>query len=100
MAVLLGLLSCATLPAAVAATRYSRFTLIEAGWAIPLAFVLGWLSLWAGRAAQRRTQRTIGRVGGARVTRIGRILGGLGVYLAVTAALAIGVYRLLNYLSG
>ena len=97
---LLGLLSCTTLPAAVAVTRYTRFTLLEAGWAIPLAFVLGVLALQAGRAARRRTERTIGRVGGARATRIGRILGSLGVYVAVTAALALGVYELLNYLSG
>ncbi len=88
------------MPAAVAVTRYTRFTLIEAGWAIPLAFVLGFLALRVGRAAQRRTERTIGRIGGRRVTRIGRILGGLGAYLAVTAALAVGVYKLLNYLSG
>jgi len=99
-AVLLGLLSCATLPAAVAVTRYTRFTLLEAGWAIPLAFVLGVLALQAGRAARRRTERTIGRIGGARTTRIGRILGGLGVYTAVTAALAVGAFELLNYLSG
>jgi len=98
--VLLGLLSCATLPAAVAVTRYTRFTLLEAGWAIPLAFVLGVLALQAGRAARRRTERTIGRIGGARTTRIGRILGGLGVYTAVTAALAVGAFELLNYLSG
>ena len=97
---LLGLLSCATLPAAVAVTRYTRFTLLEAGWAIPLAFVLGVLALQAVRAARRRTERTIGRIGGARTTRIGRILGGLGVYTAVTAALAVGAFELLNYLSG
>jgi len=96
----LGLLACATMPAAVAVTRYTALDLIDAAWATPLAFVLGVLALRAGRAAQRRTERTIGRVGGARTTRIGRVLGGLGVYIAVTAALAVGVYELLNYLSG
>ena len=88
------------MPAAVEVTRYTALNLIDAAWAAPLAFVLGLLALWADRAAQRRTERTIGRIGGRRVTRIGRILGSLGVYLAVTAALAVGVYRLLNYLSG
>jgi len=92
-------LSCATLPGAVAVTRYTSLDLITAAWALPAALVLGILALRAGRAAQRRTERTIGRVGGAGATRLGRILGGLGIYLALTGALAVGVYELLKYLS-
>ena len=92
-------MSCATVPAAIAVTRYTRFTLLDAEWAIPPAFVLGVLARWAARAARRRTERTIGRIGGEGVTRLGRILGGLGVYAAVTAALAVGVYEFLKYLS-
>ena len=97
---LLGLTACAALPAAVTVTRYTRFTLLDAEWAIPPAFVLGVLALWAARAARRRTEQTIGRVGSEGVTRLGRVLGGLGVYAAVTAALAVGVYEFLKYLSG
>jgi hypothetical protein len=38
-------------------------------------------------------------VGGRGVTRVGRFLGALGVYLALAAALSVGVYQLLNHLS-
>ena len=63
----------------MAVTRYTSLDLITAAWALPAALVLGILALRAGRAAQRRTERTIGRVGGAGATRLGRILGGLGI---------------------
>jgi len=97
--VLLGLVSCATVPAAIAVTHFTRFALLDAAWTIPPALLVGLLALWVARAARRRTERTIGRIGGARMTRLGRILGGVGVYAALTAALAVGVYELLKYLS-
>ncbi len=61
--------------------------------------MLGVASLVFARRARRRTERTIGRVGGRRVTRVGRLLGALGIYLALAAALSVGVYELLNHLS-
>src|SRR5437762_13732983 len=88
-AVLLGLLSVATVPAAVAYTHYASRELLKAEYAVPVAFVLGVLALSLAKRARRRSQRTIGRVGGSRAGRWGRILGGLGVYVAVTAALAV-----------
>ena len=96
---LLGLLSCATVPAAIAVTHYTRFALLDAAWTIPPALLLGTLALWTARAARLQSERTIGRIGGARTTRVGRILGGLGTYAALTAALAVGIYELLKYLS-
>ena len=97
--VLVGLLAVATVPAAVAATHYRDIELLRAGWAAIPAFLLGVAALVLARAARRRTERTIGRVGGRRVTRVGRFLGALGVYLALAAALSVGVYELLNRLS-
>ncbi|MFL5937910.1 MAG: hypothetical protein ACJ744_08755 [Gaiellaceae bacterium] len=94
-----GLLSVATVPAAIAATHYRDVELLQAGWAAIPAFVLGLAALLLARAARRRTERTIGRVGGRRATRVGRFLGALGVYLALAAALSVGVYELLNRLS-
>ena len=99
-AVLLGLLSVATVPAAIAYTHYANRELLNAEYAVPVGFVLGLAALWLARRARRKSQRTIGRVGGRRAGRWGRILGALGVYLALTAALAVGVYELLNRLSG
>jgi hypothetical protein len=99
-AVLVGLLAVAAVPAGVALTHYRNIELLKAGWAVVPGLVLGIASLALARAARRRTERTIGRVGGKRVTRIGQYLGVLGIYLALAAALSVGVYELLNKLSG
>ena len=97
--VLLGVLSVACVPAAIAATHYRDIDLVKAGWAVIPGVLLGIASLALARAAKRRTERTIGRVGGRRITRLGRFLGALGIYLGVAGALAVGVYELLNKLS-
>jgi hypothetical protein len=97
LSVLLGLLSLATLPAAVLVARESdELTLVEAGVAVPVAAVLALLALWLARRARRRADRTLDRVGGRGAARIGKLLGGLGLYVAATAALALGVYALLS----
>jgi hypothetical protein len=57
------------------------------------------LALIAARSARRRTERTIGRVGGVRSARVGRFLGALGIYLALAGAVALAVYYALDYLS-
>ena len=88
----------ATVPAAIAYTHYANRELFKAEYAVPVGFVLGIAALSLARRARRRSERTIGRVGGARAGRWGRILGALGVYVALTAALAVGVYELLNRL--
>ena len=95
---LLGLVSLATLPAAVIAARQSdELTLVEAGVvAVPVAALLGLIAVWLARRARRRADRTLDRVGGRRTARAGKLLGGLGLYLAATAALALGVYALLS----
>ena len=99
MAILLGLVSIACLPAGVAIAHYSDVDLIQAGYAVAPAFVVGLAALFVARAARRRSERTIGRVGGARAARIGRVLGVLGVYLALAGALSLAVYEILDYLS-
>jgi hypothetical protein len=99
-AVLAGLLGVAAVPAAIAASHWAPFELLRAGFAIPAALVLGFVALRLARRARRRTERTIGRVGGEGATRLGRALGMLAIYIGVTGALAVGIYALLNYLSG
>jgi NhaP-type Na+/H+ or K+/H+ antiporter len=96
--VLVGLLSLATLPAAVVVARESdELTLVEAGVvAVPVAALLGLVALWLARRARRRADRTVDRVGGRRTARAGKLLGALGLYLAATAAIALGVYALLS----
>jgi hypothetical protein len=95
-----GLLGAAAVPAAVAVAEWhERLELVDAGYAVPGAFLLSVLALWLARRARRGLERTLGRIGGQRTARAGRIFGWLGVYIAVTAAVALGVYAYLEYLA-
>jgi hypothetical protein len=98
-AVLVGLLSVALLPAAIAYTHYTNVALIQAGWAVAPALLLGILALVLARGARKRRERTIGRVGGRGAVRLGRFLGVLGVCVALSGAVALAVYEILNQLS-
>jgi len=98
--VVVGLLSVACVPGGVAIAHYRDIELLKAGWAVVPGLVLGIVSVMLARRARRRTERTIGRIGGRGLTRAGRLLGALGVYLALAGALSVGVYELLNRLSG
>jgi hypothetical protein len=95
--VLVGLIGLATLPAAVLfAERSDDVTLVQAGIAVPVAALLSIVALWLARRGRRRSDRTLDRVGGRGAARVGKLLGGLGLYVAATAALALGVYALLS----
>jgi len=91
-----GLLGLAALPVAVVFAQESDLTMVQAGVAVPVAALFSLLALWLARRARRRSDRTIGRVGGRRAAGVGKLLGGLGLYLAATAAIALGVYALLS----
>jgi hypothetical protein len=99
LAVAAGLLSAATMPVAIVATRYSEsYELLHAGFAIPLAVALGALAVWSSRKALRHDDARLGRAGGRRTARLGWMLGVLGIALAATALVALAVYGLLTYL--
>jgi hypothetical protein len=98
--VLAGLVAVAILPAAIAATRWSRqYELLHAAFAIPVALVLGALAVSLSRRARSRLGPTLGRPRGARTARLGRLLGILGLLLALTAAGSVGIYALLSVVS-
>jgi hypothetical protein len=100
MSVLLGVFGLATLPAAIAVTgRVDGLSLVEAGFAIPAAIVFALAAVLIGRRVRRRSIQTLASLPGARVARFGRVLGYMGLYLALTAALAVGFYAVLTYLS-
>jgi hypothetical protein len=84
-----------TLPAAIEVSRRSnRVDLLEAGYAIPLAFLLGSVALIMARRA-RENLRWL-QIRGARtgLASTAVIVGALAVCLALTAALSIGFYEL------
>ena len=98
-AVAVGLLSAATMPVAIVATRYSEsYELLHAGFAIPLAVALGIVSIGLTRGALRNDDARRGRAGGRGAARLGRALGVLGIALAATGLVALAVYGLLTYL--
>ena len=99
-AALLSILSVVTMPLAIIGTRYaSSYRLLDAGYAIPVGLVLGVAALLLARGARRGDERALGRLGGVRAARSARILAGLGICLALTALLSVGVYHLLEYLA-
>jgi hypothetical protein len=94
LAVLIGLAGILTLPAAIDVTRRSaRIGLMDAAYAVPLAFLLGLVGLLMAKRARDNLRWLRLREGGTAAARIGIILGLLAVCLAVTAALSVGFYE-------
>jgi hypothetical protein len=98
-AVLAGLLSTAALPVAVVVEERSEsIGLLDTAVVIPFALLVGIAAIMLGSRASRRSAFTLGRVGGGTTGGIGRWLGVVGVYIALTAALAVGFYGVLTLL--
>ncbi len=92
-----GLLSVLAVPAGVALSWYSEtVTLIESLSSAGLALIFGAYAILLARRGREAAERTLGRIGGARSARIGRILGTTGFCIGVTTALALGFYALLT----
>jgi hypothetical protein len=96
VSVVVGLLSLATLPVAVAVVRQRDEELLDAGWAIPVAIVLGLTAMWLARRSRKRLQRAVISSSRGRTARLGRMLGLAGFLLGLTAALAVGVSLVLE----
>jgi hypothetical protein len=99
--VLLGLVAVVAVPAGVALARQTTgVELIDAAWSVPVAALCGIAALLFVRGARGRIRRTLERAGGRGRIRIGRILGVLGICLALSAGIAVGFYELLLRLEG
>src|SRR6478672_11889356 len=95
MALALAVLGLLALPAAVEVSRRStRIGLLDAGYAIPLAFLLGLVALIMARRARDNLRWLRLREGGTGVASAAIILGAVTFCLALTAALSIGFYEL------
>jgi hypothetical protein len=95
LALVLGLLGVATLPAAIeAARRSTRIVLLDAAYAIPVAFLLGLIALIMARRAKNNLRWLSLREGGTGVASTAVIVGMVAICLALTAALSIGFYEL------
>ena len=95
VALLLGLLGFLILPGAVETARRSeRIALLDAAYAIPLAFLLGLLAVVMARRARNNLRWLSLRGEGTGVASAAVVVGMLALCLAVTAALSIGFYEL------
>jgi hypothetical protein len=97
--VLAGLASSLTLPLAVYLTRFSdSYELLHAGFAIPIGAALGFVAVALARSARRRSAMSLGGAGEKRaLATSGHVLGVVGLCLAASALIALGVYGLLEY---
>jgi hypothetical protein len=85
------------IPAGVVLSYYSAtVTLVQSSGSAGLAIVLGLGAIVLARRGREVVARTLGRSGGTRAARVGRLLGALGVCLGITAGLAVGFYGLLT----
>ena len=96
---LAGLASCVALPLAVYLTRFSdSYDLLHASVAIPVAVGLALVALAASRHARARNRLALGRDGGGGgIATAGGVLGIVGLCMAASALVALGVYGLLEY---
>ena len=96
-AVLVGLLAVAVLPAGIAVAELRpEVELLDAAFAIPLAALGAVGTLWLARRARRRSDRTLGRVGGRRTATAGRVLGVIALCLSISGAIAVATYYALD----
>lgn len=95
---LAGVGSVAMLPVAVYLTRFSeRYDLLHAGFVIPVTAALAAVALALARRARRRTAVSFTSSGRSRVVLAGHVLGVVGLCMAASAIVALGVYGLLEY---
>ena len=96
-AALVGSLAAATLPVAIYLTRFSEsYDLLQAGFAIPLAALLGLVAVGLARGSRRRNALRLAP-GRNRLATAGLVLGAAGICMALSALVALGVYGVLDW---
>jgi hypothetical protein len=95
MALLLGLASLVVLPAAIEVARRSkRIGLLDAGYAIPLAFLLGLVAVVMAHRARRNLRWLQLREEGPALPTVAVFVGAFALALSLAAALSVGFYGL------
>ena len=93
-----GLVSVATIPVAVYLTRFSdRYDLLHAGFAIPVVVASRGRCARLSQASASPRVRLTRRESGTGLATAGRVLGIVGLCMAASALVALGVYGLLEY---
>ena len=95
---MLGLAGVLTLPAAIEVARRSgRIVLMDAAYGVPLAFVLGLLSVGMAHRAKGNLRRFRLDGRGTQVASAGLVLGLLALSLALAGALSVAFYHVILY---
>jgi hypothetical protein len=95
--VLVGILAVAIVPAAIGASRWSEeVTLVRACASALLAAALGIAAIVLARRGRETASRTLGRSGGESAARVGKALGLMAIWVALTTGLTLGFYALLT----
>ena len=95
VALILGLVGLAVLPAAIEVARRSkRVGLLDAAYAIPLAFVLALVAVVMARRARRNLKWLQLREGRTTIATLAVLVGALTLCLSLAAALSVGFYEL------
>lgn len=93
-----GVASVLTLPVAIYVTRYvESYELIDAGYSIPVAGLLGLAAVALARRAARESAIRLGRGEPHNAARAGRLLGITGICVALAGVVSLAVYGLLEY---
>jgi hypothetical protein len=96
-----GILAVAVVPIAIEASRaFDQVTLVQACASAALAGLFGISAIVLARRGRETAQRTLGRSGGERAARAGRIFGMLAIWMAATTGLALAFYGLLTLFAG
>jgi hypothetical protein len=91
-------LSVLTLPVAIYLTRYVEgYDLIDAWYAIPVGLVLGAAAVVSARRASRVGAIRLGRERRDGIVVAGRLLGIVGICIALVGVVSLVVYGLLEY---
>jgi H+/Cl- antiporter ClcA len=94
-ALVVGLVAILTIPAAIeVANRSKRVELLDAAYAIPVAFVLAVISLGMANRARRNLRWLQLREDGTGLATVAVLVGWLALCLALVAALSVGFYGL------
>ena len=96
LAVVVGVLAAAAVPAGIVLARQSsKVSLLDSAWAVPVAAVLGVATLLCARGARAQIRWTLERAGGQGRVRAAVLLGVVGICFALSGAIAVGFYELL-----
>ena len=96
LAVVFGVVAVIAIPLGIELTRkVSGAVLLDAAWAIPVAAIAAVASLMFARGGRGVASRSLEQSGGSRRLMAARVLAITGICIALSSAIAVGIYEFL-----